>query len=166
MKINEIFSTVNIDQVEFSPEREKTDAKQVDEFDVNGYTIKKYITNIPVKIIYHIYSDTKLVGRVRFDITTNMIFGNKEYIPKSKCVTPHANLSTEVRGKNLVEPIYKDILQTYNLISDKQTVAASKLWEKIGNVHYVTLQRGRLIQVEKDDPRKLYKVILGNAGKL
>lgn len=166
MKINEIFSTVSIDQVEFSPEREKIDSKEIDSFEINGYLVKKYITNIPVKIIYHIYSDDKFVGRVRFDITTSMVFGNKEYIPKSKCVTPHASLSVEVRGKNLVAPIYKDILKTYNLVSDKHTIAASKLWEKIGNVKYVTLQRGRLIEVESDDPRKLYKVILGDTGKL
>lgn len=93
------------------------------------------------------------------------------YTVKSECVTPHIRLSSDLRGTGLATVIYNKVLaEGKTLVTSSHTIEAEKLWNKIGNVKYVRLPKGRerpqLKEVPVDDKNTIFKVILGSGKTL
>ena len=93
------------------------------------------------------------------------------YTVKSECITPHIRFSPELRGTGLAASVYKSILaEGKTLVTSSHTSDAEKLWNKVGDVIYTRLPKGRerniLKQVDSSDKNTLFKVILGKGKSL
>lgn len=107
--------------------------------------------------------NTTIVGNITLEHSKVLYqpgsHGVRELKLKQEIITPHVFLQDNYRGKQIPERIYKHFLQTHDFVSSRQTNGASKLWEKLGKVHYFKFPtRGNTPDTcEKDDSGVVWK---------
>lgn len=108
----------------------------------------------------------QIVGYVTVYYKTDLVQVHKNsvvrYKLKSEIANPHVFLDTPALRTGVVDYIYHSILENTSLVTNSHTSKAAKLWNRLGDVQYFTIdsKTKKLVLCDEHYDGKIWKVIL------